>query len=247
MDKSNLKLRKSVLFIILAFPVSAHASHLFGDFAQFGSRGNAKAFAKDIGGIIGSGTYHTGRILGFAGFSAGFHYAYQFHPDEENDVLRRSGVAAFQFPWFQAEIGLPLKFDGFIRGFSYEGMTMAGGGLRYGLFTVTDLPGAPQALLAMDGESFTHTAFSGSHFGANAVLSWTYPNVKPYVGAGLDRTRFLVKQSSDPTLLDQRFVAYGSRYAVGMSLSPLPFSFVNLAFVHRHGKAGLHLGAGARF
>ena len=246
-DNVKTLVLKAILMAFLAFPMPCSASHLFGDVAQFGDQGNIRAFAKDIGGIIGSGTYLTGRILGFAGFAAGFQYAYQFRPDAQNQVLKRSGIEPFGFPWFQAEIGLPLKFDGFIRGFSYEGMTMAGGGLRYGIFTVTDLPGAPQALLALDGESFVHTAFSGSHFGANAVLSVTFPYFKPYVGGGLDRTRFIVKQSADPTLLDQVILAYGSRFSAGVSMNPFPFTFVNVAYVHRHGDPGLQVGGGARF
>src|SRR5262249_54477534 len=158
----------------------------------------------------------------------------------------QSGTRSFGFPFFQAEIGLPLKFDGFIRGFTYEGLTMTGGGLRYGIFTVTDMPGAPQALLALDGESFVHTAFSGSHFGASVVLSATYPYVKPYIGGGVDRTRLLVQQSNDPTFINQVTVAYGNSFSAGVSVTPLPFSFVNAAYVVRNGNSGLQLGAGAR-
>ncbi len=248
---ADRRTRTAWLLPLLLSPLAAAraeaAETLFGDFAQFATADNVQYFAKDIGGIIGSGTSHTGRILGFAGFSAGFHDAYQFKPDIRDEIMNKSGTTAFQFPFFQAEIGLPLKFDGFIRGFSYEGLTVAGGGLRYGIFTVTDLPGAPQALLALDGESFVHTAFAGSHFGADIIFSVTMPYCKPYIGGGVDRTRLLVKQSPDPTLDDQIFITYGSRFDAGVTINPLPFTFVNIAGTLRHGSPGLEMGAGARF
>ena len=237
-----------LLILIILQPSARAATPYFGDFAQFGTRDNAEAFARDIGALLGSGSYHTGRILGFAGFSAGFHYAYQFKPDPADKVMTQTGVGGFGFPWFQAEIGLPLKFDGFIRGFTYEGLTMAGGGLRYSLFTVTDMKGAPQGLLTFTGASFVHDAFSGSDFGGHLVFSATYPYFKPYIGGGVDRTRLVVKQSNgDPTLLDSVFVTYAATFSAGVTVSPLPFSFLNVAFVERNGNPGFEAGAGARF
>ena len=59
-------------------------------------------------------------------------------------ILRNNGVHAFGLPWVQAEIGMPFKIDGFVRGISYQGLTIAGGGLRYSLRKVADMPWAPQ-------------------------------------------------------------------------------------------------------
>lgn len=226
----------------------AWGTSVWGDFNKFGTRNNAAAYARDIGGILGSGTFHTGRGLGFAGFDAGFHLAYQFSPGGGNDVLEKSGIRRFGMPWFQAEIGLPLKFDGFIRGFSWQGLTIAGGGLRYALLTIQDQKGVPQVLLTFDGESFSHHDFGGSHFGLNAVASLKFDYARPYIGGGLDRTRLVAKRSiSDPTIIDDEFIKYGYRMVLGVSLRPVPFSYLTAALALRHGEPGAQIGAGVRF
>ncbi len=240
----------SLLLVLAWFPllaVPAHCSSQFSGFAQLSRESNIKAYARDLGGILGSGTYHTGRGLGFAGFDVGFHGAMQFKPGRTNDIMNRSGVKNFGMPWFQAEIGLPLKFDGFIRGFNYEDLTVSGGGLRYALLTLDAKPGKPQILLAADGESFCHTSFSGVHFGGSLVASVTTKYFQPFMGFGIDRTRLIVKQSADQTILGRSFFVYGERVSVGVNVRPITFSYLTVAGVLRNGNMGVQFGAGARF
>ena len=65
--------KKLFLAIILwtAVLLPLHASSSWDDFSANVSEQNVRAFAKDLGGLIGSGTYTTGRVLGWGGFQIG--------------------------------------------------------------------------------------------------------------------------------------------------------------------------------
>jgi hypothetical protein len=236
------------LVVLALLPTVARAQVEWGNFGAYGTRQNVEAYAKDLGAIMGSGTFHTGRGLGFPGFDIGFHYAYQFAPDSKNTVMKQSGIQRFGMPWFEADIGMPLKLDGFIRGFSWEGLTVAGGGLRYALFTIQDLKGVPQVMIVTDGESFVHKDFRGTHFGANLVASANYEYFRPYVGVGVDDTRFVPAQAAlDPTMIDQSFEEFGTRLTAGVSIRPAAFTYLALAGALRNGNTGVEASAGLRF
>ena len=143
---------------------------------------------------------------------------------------------------------MPFKIDGFIRGISYQGLTIAGGGLRYGLLKTTDAPWAPQLLVSGVGHSVVHRYFSASHFGASLVASMGIPVFTPYIGAGFDRARVVVRSSTaDPTLNGSTFQTLESRFTAGMSLRPWPFFYINLAGIIAHGRAGAEGGLGLHF
>ena len=50
---------------VLGLPVQAR--NIWDDFAANVSQDNVRAFTKDLGGLMGSGTYTTGRVLGWGG------------------------------------------------------------------------------------------------------------------------------------------------------------------------------------
>ncbi len=171
-----------------------------------------------------------------------------FHPEANDRILRNNGVHAFGLPWVQAEVGMPFKIDGFVRGISYQGLTIAGGGLRYGLLKVSDAPWAPQLLVSAVGHSVVHQYFSASHFGASLVGSMGTQLVTPYAGVGFDRTRVLVRSSAaDPTLNGQNFTTFEPRYTAGVNLRPWPFFYLNVAGIFAHGQPGAEGGLGVRF
>jgi hypothetical protein len=235
--------------VALAFAAAPACAQVeWGDFNQFGTSGNVAAYAKDLGGLLGSGTFHTGRGLGFPGFDIGFQGAYQFNPSTNDSVMKQSGVKGFGMPWIEAEIGMPLKFDGFIRGFSWDGMTVAGGGLRYALKTIEDVKGVPQFLLVGDGESFSAEDFRGTHFGLDLVISANYDWFRPYLGAGVDDTLFIPNRSElDPQIINESFSEYGYRLTAGASFRPFPFTYLTAAFSMRNQNPGVQAGAGLRF
>src|SRR5258708_2637289 len=114
-------MRKLALAAVLALAASsARAADQYGGFAALAGAGSIKPFTRDLGGILGAATFHNGRSLGLTGFDIGARVGGQFRPSRGDLILRNNGVHLFGLPWAQAEIGLPFKFSGFIRGISYQ-------------------------------------------------------------------------------------------------------------------------------
>ena len=243
---------RTFLAALLLAAASAAAAHAAADpyagFQQFADAGSLKPFARDLGGLLGSATFHNGRSLGFSGFDVGARYGAQFHPSAGDNIMRGNNVKSFGLPWVQAEIGMPFKIDGFIRGISYQGLTVSGGGLRYGLYSPSDKPWTPQVLVSGVGHSVVHRDFSATHFGANLVCSAGTPAVMPYIGVGFDRTRLVVRSSkSDPALDGTNVTTIESRLTAGVSLKPHQFVYLSLAGTLAHGQGGAEADLGVRF
>jgi hypothetical protein len=247
------KIVKKFTFFIILFiffgAQAANASDQFGRFQEFITRDSLKPFTKDLGSLLGAATFHNGRSLGLSGFDIGVRGGMQFQPEKGNAVLRNSGVAAFGLPWVQGEIGLPFSFDGYIRGISFQGLTIAGGGLRYGLTKKTDKPWKPQFLLSLSAHSVTHTHFSASHFGSNLVASMEKGKVRFFLGGGIDRTRVVVRSEPalDATLTGERASVLEPRGTLGLAWRPKPYLYVHAAYTWTHGQSGLDSGVGIRF
>ena len=235
--------------VLLALSSSAFAgADQYGGFARYADEGSLKPFARDLGGVLGAATFQSGRSLGLTGFDVGARFGGQFYPSKGNNILRNNGVRVFGLPWVQAEVGMPFKISGFIRGISYQGLTIAGGGLRYGIYAQSDKPWAPQVLISAVGHSVVHQDFSASHFGLNLVCSAGTPFFAPYAGVGLDRMRLVVRQSTlDPTLNGRAVNTLESRFTLGMRLTPYQFTYLSLAATMAHGQAGAEAGLGVRF
>lgn len=220
----------------------------YGGFARYADEGSRKPFARDLGGVLGAATFQSGRSLGLTGFDVGARFGGQFYPSKDNRILINNGVRIFGLPWVQAEVGMPFKLSGFIRGISYQGLTIAGGGLRYGLYAVSDKPWSPQLLVSVVGHSVVHQDFSASHLGTSLVCSAGTPFFAPYVGAGFDRMRLVVRQSTlDPTLNGSEVSTLESRFTGGVRLTPYQFTYLSLAYTLAHGQSGAEAGVGVRF
>ncbi|OGR87792.1 MAG: hypothetical protein A3J74_02030 [Elusimicrobia bacterium RIFCSPHIGHO2_02_FULL_57_9] len=239
--------RLFLLFALVSSTVPAFADQ-YGAFEQYADGSSIKPFTRDLGGVLGSATFHSARSLGFSGFDIGLRGGMQFSPDRDNLILRNRGVKVFGLPWMQAEIGLPFKFDGFIRGISYQGLTIAGGGLRYGLRKLSDTPWSPQMLFSAVGHSVVHQHFSASQAGGSLVVSAGIPVFTPYAGGGFDRTRLVVRSSTlDPNFNGSVVTTIQSRYTAGMQFRPWTFFYIHLAYVLLHGQSGSEAGMGLRF
>lgn len=242
--------RKKLLALLLScgLPPAAAAGD-FDGFREFVDSASLKPFTRDLGSLLGAATFHSGRSLGFSGFDVGARAGVQLRPSGGNAPLRRRGVKAFGLPWVQAEIGLPFQFDGYIRGVSYQGLTIAGGGLRYGILKQNDQPLEPQFLLAASGHSVVHRDFAASHIGGNLIASLTYKIVTPYVGGGVDRTRVTVRTipASEPSLEGAVATTTEARFTAGASLRPKPYLYLHGAYTLTHGQSGFDSGLGIRF
>lgn len=220
----------------------------YGGFEQYADEASLKPFTRDLGGVLGSATFHSARSLGLSGWDVGARGGMQFYPSKGNKVLRSRGVRAFGLPWAQAEIGLPWGIDGVIRGVSYQGLTIAGGGVRYGLLKINDKPWSPQLLVSGIAHSVVHQHFSASHGGVNLVGSMGMHKFTAYAGAGFDRTRLVVRSSlADPTLNGRVVQTIESRFTGGVEIRPWQFTYLHIAYNHLHGQSGGEAGVGIRF
>ena len=132
-------MKKSV-WLLLAVCLQATAAYAdqWGGFAANADSGSLKPFARDLGGLLGSAAFHSGRSLGLAGWDIGVQGGVGLQPDKNDRIMRNNGVSSFGTPWVQAEIGLPFNISGFIRGVSAQGLTVSGGGLRYGVYAPSE-------------------------------------------------------------------------------------------------------------
>ena len=255
--------RLTLCLAALLAAVPARAD-IYNGFEQFADAGSLKPFARDLGGMLGSATFHSARPLGFSGFDVGGHAGGQFYPSKGDTILRNKGVRIFGLPWVQAEIGMPYRIDGFIRGISYEGLTIAGGGVRYGLLKTSDKPWAPQLLVSGVAHAVVYQSFSASHAGGSLVFSMGTSVFNPYLGAGLDHVRLIVRSSiADQTLNGTAVNTVESRFTAGVQLRPwnysvaaageggrtrpLSFLYINAAYILVHGQSGAEGGLGMRF
>lgn len=230
---------------------SAQAAQ-FDDFKNFVRKDALKPFARDLGGMLGANVAHSGRSLGFPGFDVGGRFAGMLSVDDKDVILKGADAEQFGMPYIQAELGLPFKLDGFIRGFSYSGLSMVGGGLRYGLLRVVDLPLTPQLTLGVVGDTLSFSQFSATHFGANVTLSVKALIVEPYLGVGFDRTRVEIKSvaASQVGLATDgdNSVGTASRVTLGLNLKPLPLFYVFAGYTLIDGaQNGFEGGLGVRF
>ncbi|MHB2026623.1 MAG: hypothetical protein ACYCPQ_08320 [Elusimicrobiota bacterium] len=240
-------MRASAFLAVLIFLAGSRCSATeFSGFYSSANQASLKPFARDLGGLLGSDTFHTGRVLGFSGFDIGEHVGMQFAPDKNDSIMRANGNHAIELPWAQAEVGLPLKIDGFVRGTSFDGVTAVGGGLRYGLLNVSDVPWKPQILATVVGNSAVSQWFAASHFGGSLVGSMGNQTITPYVGIGFDHTQLTVLEASGVSQ-GTSVTTMEARATAGIQYRPWTFLYANAAYVYMHGYNGAEAGLGLRF
>lgn len=186
------------VWAVLLLCVCSVQAGTWRNFGENVTENNVRAFTKDLGGLIGSGTYTTGRILGWGGFQIGPRGSMLFKMSkglgttdaEKNHTALgdRDDVGAVYSPWLQADIGMPFRLDGFIRASSFQGLTIAGGGLRWGITRPNELLGSLQPMLVVAAHSATSDDFSATHYNASLVMSMKFKYFVPYIGGGVDYT-----------------------------------------------------------
>ena len=227
---------------VLGLPVQAR--NIWDDFAANVSQDNVRAFTKDLGGLMGSGTYTTGRVLGWGGFQIGPRGTMIFKMSKgKNDTTHtalgeRDEVGEVFYPWIQADIGMPFRLDGFIRASSYEGMTIAGGGLRWGITRPNEMLGSFQPMLVVSAHSASARDFSATHYNASLVLSMKFKYFVPYIGGGVDYTTLHINQADNaPELVGDNEYAATARATVGLNFK-LP-SYLDLSLAANYAYYGL--------
>ena len=244
----NVKTTIFTLAALLVLSTGASARNIWDDFGDNVTRENVRAFTKDLGGLIGSGTYTTGRVLGWGGFQIGPRASMVFQMSQGNGEDRatkqhtalgdRDEVGSVVYPWLQADIGMPFRIDGFIRASSYQGLTIAGGGLRWGITRPNEMLGSFQPMLVVSAHSASARDFSATHYNASLVLSMKFKYFVPYIGGGVDYTTLNINQASlVPALEGEREHAATARATAGFNFK-LP-SYMDLSLAANYAYYGL--------
>lgn len=233
---------------------TAHARLIWDDFAANVSRDNVRAFTKDLGGLIGSGTYTTGRVLGWGGFQLGPRGTMLFKMSKgKNDTTHtalgeREEVGEVFYPWLQADIGMPFRLDGFIRAGSFQGMTIAGGGLRWGITPPNEMLGSLQPMLVVVAHSASARDFSATHYNASLVLSMKFKYFVPYIGGGVDYTTLHINQALNaPGLAGEKEYAATARATAGLNFKLPSYLDLSLAANYAHYGLGAEASVSLRF
>lgn len=206
--------------------------------------GGLKPFARDVGSLLGSGSNQTARPLGFAGFDIGVRGVAQFRPSSGNNVLKKNNM--FGLGVVQAEIGMPYRIDGFVRGGAFEGISMAGGGLRYGLWNLSDEKYKINAMLVGMANMATHRYFYAVHFNTGLVLSINVPVAAPYLGVAYDFTRFEAQAVNDASLVGKKVSVSAARFTAGVRLK-LKLGYLACGLTYTHDRSLVNASAGFRF
>jgi len=220
----------------------------FDDFKAKFNKNYFKPFIKDFGGVLGASDFSTGRSLGFPGFDVGFNIAIQREPSSENKILKNAGVKSFGIPILHASVGIPLTgFDITLRGFSYSGLNIIGGGIRYKVFKSGMLTKfMPDLSVMLYYDNINYDYFKGNHLSFDLVGSWDIPIVKPFAGVGFDRTKLETKNLNS-SLNGINETENGTRYTIGLRFSPLPLIYIYGAYSVLHNQDGYNFGVGIRF
>ena len=192
-----------------------------------------KPLAKDLGALMGGGTFRSGSVLGFPGVNAEVQVVGL--TSGESPLLKNQ---VFFMPYGMAAVGLPvIGAEVFARGFQYSGLTILGGGTKYALPIFPSVPAAPAPSIAAVASYHMMTFGSGTDqltatgLSVSGVLSYGFPGVpiEPYLGAGMDMTSMTAKKGS---VADIAVSETGTRLVGGLSLTIFPLIYVT-------GEAGL--------
>jgi hypothetical protein len=208
------------------------------------------ALTKDVGSVLGGGSFHTGKALGFpVGFDIGVHAVAVGVRDE--NVILKDDTDLVGAAYAQAEVGLPARINVIGRYGSVGDADIYGGGLRVGLLK-SSVPGIPSISLSGLYTTLDHEFVVVETYSVNAALSFDLPIVHPYVGAGYDMTSLEVQDKAYegvpagiPRGIDSEESGY--RVEAGVNLSIIPFTYITLAAGLANGQEMYHAGLGVNF
>lgn len=244
-----MKLIKKLLILTLLFtPSFAMAISSFSGFRDNVSAENLPYFSKDLAAMLGASSYSTGRILGWGGFQLSMHGVYVPRLNKKDTALGpRDDNKNLFMPLIQGEIGLPFRLDGFIRAISYDGLTLAGGGLKWGITRPRDEDYTFQAMLVTLAQAGVYRDFSVSHYSGNLVVAFKTPYVTPYVGAGVDYMVLTVESAADASLLDKKSYSTTARGTLGLNFKLPKYMDMSLAANFASYGVGYEANFGVRF
>ena len=247
-----LKRAAAVAAVLVSMTVSLFAANPFDEFRnQLVSQGTAVAqerldsFTKDLGAVMGGGSYHQGESLGILGFDVGVQVPVK-KVDDQDVIIKQSSLDSIALPILQVEKGLPMDIDIIARFTTFQSATMFGVGVRYGLFK-SDIPGLPgislQAIYNKLDVSADLNKLSATTISADAVVSIGLPIITPYLGVGIDKTEV----TPDSTIVDLKGTAQTTHIEGGVNLALIPFTYIKIGATMIDGSMGYDAGLGVKF
>lgn len=200
--------------------------------------------AKDMGPIVGGGTYHQAGSLGLLGFDIGIHMPLQ-KVNSDNLMLKDKNIDSLTMPWIQVEKGLPLKIDLVLRGASSDNLSLVGYGLRYNLVALSILD--VSAMYTMS--SLRSDFIKASANDLTVLASVNIPIIKPYLGISQISTTVNPGDKAveaTPLLAGMKGTASGTLIEAGLNISPFPFFYLHGGMIVSGG-SGYTAGAGLKF
>ena len=249
--------RVAVSLVVLALGVSL--SFAANPFDQFQSLLSGQAtsiaqdrldnFAKDLGVLLGGGSFHQGKSLGLPGFDVGIHVPVVKIKDE--DTIIKGSLDSVALPILQAEIGLPANLDLLARFTSYSDATMVGVGLRYGIIKKS-IPGFPslsaQAVYNTLNVNSGLNKLKATTMSVDCIASIDLPIITPYAGVGMDNTEVTPDSTiTDVTGANLKGKASVMRLEAGINLSLVPLTYLQLGGVLVNGDINYTAGLGIKF
>ncbi len=207
-----------------------------------------EAILKLFGSLVGSGHYHTADMHSIGGFDIGLRGVIANVPDEFKGLPVLIDEDRVGLAFLHGSIGLPANFELTGRFFylplgadadmnlsppraadSRGGVTLIGGGLKYGLLQTTGIPkimlmGTYHMLLVPEEYDFG----SVGTLSFNAVVSHSFAILSAFAGVGIDITTLKVNENVPiPGFGGERFTENALHYTVGASVTPFPLIRVN--------------------
>lgn len=234
--------------IFLLVPV-AHAQYFKFDNAANDQQieDEVEGILKYFGSLVGGGMFHTADLHDIGGLDFGLSGTLSTVPDKFEGLPVFSEENLVGLAFFNASFGLPGNFELIGRFFylpvgsstdqdaipvrsldSRGGVTLIGGGLKYGLLQMPGVPkimvmGMYHTLMVPDEFDFgnvTTISFKG-------VISHSLPFITLFVGAGIDITRL---ELNDAFLDGDSFTETLPHATVGAKIQVLPLVHVNAAY-----------------
>ncbi len=241
-----MKFRKFLFLILILAPSIAGAVSSFDGFKSHITAENLPYFSRDLAAMLGASSYSTGRILGWGGFQLSMHGVFVPRLNKKDTALGNDNKNLFM-PLIQGEIGLPFRLDGFIRAISYDGLTLAGGGLKWGITRPRDEDYTFQTMLVALAQSGVYRDFSVSHYSGNLVVAFKMPYVTPYVGGGVDYMVLTVESADDESLIDKKSYTAKPRGTFGLNFKLPKYMDLSLAANFASYGVGYQANFGVRF
>lgn len=243
-----MKFIKKISLLILLFTPTLVIGASFSGFYDNVTAENLPYFAKDLAGMLGSSTYSTGRILGWGGFQLSAHGILIPTLNKNDTALgAREDNKNLFIPLIQGEIGLPFRLDGFIRAIAYNRLTLAGGGLKWGITRPRDEDYTFQTMLVAMAQAGVYKDFSLTHYSGNLVIAFKTPYVTPYIGGGVDYMIMTVEGAKDISLINKKTYTTTPRGTVGLNIKLPMYMDMSVAANFASYGVGYEANFGVRF